>query len=41
MELIEIVSVEDTDRLPGRERFRYYRERGYPLETSDISGGIR
>lgn len=40
-ELIEIVSVEDTDRLPGRERFRYYRERGYPLETSDISGGIR
>jgi DNA polymerase-3 subunit chi len=37
-ELIEIVSVDDADRLPGRERFRFYRERGYPLETRDISG---
>jgi len=40
-ELIEIVSIEDADRVPGRERFRFYRERGYPLETSDISGGIQ
>ncbi|MBI3096192.1 MAG: DNA polymerase III subunit chi [Rhodocyclales bacterium] len=40
-ELIEIVSVEDADRLPGRERFRFYRERGYPLENRDISGGIQ
>ena len=40
-ELIEIVSVEDGDRLPGRERFRFYRQRGYPLETRDISGGIQ
>ena len=39
-QLIEIVSVEDGDRLPGRERFRFYRERGYPLEARDISGGI-
>lgn len=38
--LIEIISVEDEDRLPGRERFRFYRERGYPLENHDISGGI-
>lgn len=38
--LIEIISVEDEDRLPGRERFRFYRERGYPLENRDISGGI-
>lgn len=36
-QLIEIVSVDDADRLPGRERFRFYRERGYPLETRDIS----
>jgi DNA polymerase-3 subunit chi len=36
--LIEIVSADDGDRLPGRERFRYYRERGYPLEARDISG---
>ncbi|MDP1609474.1 MAG: DNA polymerase III subunit chi [Sulfuritalea sp.] len=40
-ELIEIVSVEDADKLPGRERFRFYRERGYPLENRDISGGIQ
>ena len=39
-QLIEIISVEDADRLPGRERFRFYRERGYPLETREISGGI-
>jgi DNA polymerase-3 subunit chi len=39
--LIEIVSIEDADRLPGRERFRFYRERGYPLEARDISGGIQ
>lgn len=39
-QLIEIISVEDEDRLPGRERFRFYRERGYPLENRDISGGL-
>lgn len=38
--LIEIVSTDDGVRLPGRERFRFYRERGYPLETRDISGGL-
>lgn len=37
-QLIEIVSTADSDRLPGRERFRFYRERGYPLEAFDISG---
>ncbi len=39
-QLIEIISTEDEDRLPGRERFRFYRERGYPLENRDIAGGI-
>lgn len=39
--LIEIVSMDDGVRLAGRERFRFYRERGYPLETRDISGGIK
>jgi DNA polymerase-3 subunit chi len=37
-QLIEIVSADDGDKLPGRERFRFYRERGYPLEAKDISG---
>lgn len=39
-QLVEIISVDDEDRLPGRERFRFYRERGYPLENRDISGGM-
>ncbi|OHC69870.1 MAG: hypothetical protein A3H93_12845 [Rhodocyclales bacterium RIFCSPLOWO2_02_FULL_63_24] len=40
-EVVEIVSVADGDKLPGRERFRFYRERGYPLEARDISGGMQ
>jgi len=39
-ELVEIISIDDRDRLPGRERFRFYREGGYPMENRDISGGI-
>jgi DNA polymerase-3 subunit chi len=39
--LIEIVSVADSDRLPGRERFRFYRERGYPIDARDISEGLQ
>ncbi len=39
-ELVEIVSVDEQERTLGRERFRFYRERGYPLEASDISAGI-
>ncbi len=36
--LVEIISTAESDRIPGRERFRFYRERGYPLEARDISG---
>jgi DNA polymerase-3 subunit chi len=39
-QLIEIVSIDDADRIPSRERFRFYRERGYPLEARDIAEGI-
>jgi DNA polymerase-3 subunit chi len=39
-ELVEIVSTDDDDRLPGRERFRFYRERGYDLRNIDISNGL-
>jgi len=38
-ELIEIVSTEDSVRLPARERFRFYRERGYAIESTDIAPG--
>ncbi len=30
--LLEIVSSSEPDKLAGRERFRFYKERGYPLE---------
>ncbi|MDP1527429.1 MAG: DNA polymerase III subunit chi [Rhodocyclaceae bacterium] len=36
-QLVEVVSIEDVDRLPARERFKFYRERGYPVESHDIS----
>ncbi len=39
-QLVEIVSIDDADRLPGRDRFRFYRERGYPLDARDIAQGL-
>jgi DNA polymerase-3 subunit chi len=38
-QLVEIVSNDEDDKLPGRERFRFYRDRGYPLDSQDISRG--
>lgn len=35
--LVEVISTADADRVPGRERFRFYRERGYEMEARDIS----
>ena len=35
--LIEIVSLDDGDRSAARERFRFYRERGYEIRTHDLS----
>jgi DNA polymerase-3 subunit chi len=29
--LFEIISAEDDDKLAGRERYRFYQQRGYPL----------
>lgn len=39
-ELVEIVSTNDADRLPARERFKFYRERGYAIDSRDIDGSI-
>jgi len=39
-ELVEIVSTEDSVRLPARERFRFYRERGYALENHNVADGF-
>lgn len=38
--LVEIVSTDDADRLPARDRFKFYRERGYAIENRDISEGL-
>jgi DNA polymerase-3 subunit chi len=38
-DLVEIVSTADAVRLPARERFKFYRERGYALEARDIGAG--
>jgi DNA polymerase-3 subunit chi len=38
--LVEIVSTADADRLPARERFKFYRDRGYAIESRDISEGL-
>jgi len=35
--LIEIVGLEDADRAGARERFRFYRDRGYEIRTHDLS----
>lgn len=34
--LIEIVSADETDRQLARDRWRFYKDRGYPLNTYDI-----
>lgn len=33
----EIVDGDETQRAKGRERFRFYKDRGYPLKTNQIS----
>lgn len=35
--LIEIVSLDDGDRKGARERFKFYRDRGYEIRTHDLS----
>lgn len=32
----ELVGAADVDKTRGRERFRFYRERGYPLDTHNL-----
>ncbi|MBU0752026.1 MAG: DNA polymerase III subunit chi [Gammaproteobacteria bacterium] len=35
-ELIELISSDDAVRLPARERFKFYRERGYAPESREV-----
>jgi DNA polymerase-3 subunit chi len=39
--LLEVVARDDADRQSARERFRFYRERGYPLSDHDLAGEAR
>jgi DNA polymerase-3 subunit chi len=36
--LIEIVSTDEADKRSARDRFRYYRDRGYEIRTHDMTG---
>ena len=35
--LIEIVSLDEEDRSQARERFKFYRDRGYAIQNHDLS----
>jgi DNA polymerase-3 subunit chi len=35
--VIEIVGLDEDDRAQARDRFRFYRERGYEIRTHDLS----
>lgn len=37
--LLEIVTTDPADRGRARERFRYFKERGYALDTHDLGAG--
>ena len=39
--LIEIVSQDEADRATARERFRFYRDRGYEINSHDIGHKAR
>lgn len=34
--VIEVVANDDADKARSRERFRFYRDRGYPLHTHNV-----
>lgn len=35
----EVIAGDEQDKQAGRERFRFYRDRGYPLESHSIKTG--
>ncbi len=36
--LLELVGPEDEEKKAGRERYRFYRDRGYPITNHDLAG---
>jgi len=39
--LLEVVTLDDTERLAARERYRFYRDRGYRIADHDLAGNSR
>ena len=39
--LIELVSADPGDRALGRERWRHYKQRGYPIQTHDAAHHVQ
>jgi len=37
--LIEVVGADEDDKAAGRARFKFYRDRGYPLGSHDLAAG--
>ena len=35
--LVEIVSIDEEDRRQARDRFKFYRDRGYEIRSHDLS----
>ena len=35
--LLEVVSVHDEEKASGRSRYRFYKERGYPIASHDLA----
>ena len=35
--LLELVGAQEQEKSAGRERYRYYRERGYPITNHDLA----
>jgi len=39
--LIEVVSIDEGDRRAARERYKFYRDRGYDIRTHDLSQQVQ
>ena len=37
--MVEVVTGDEDDRTRARERWRFYKDRGYPLQTHDLAAG--
>jgi len=35
--LLEVISVSDEEKASGRSRYRFYKERGYPIASHDLA----